>query len=60
VESAIDRTARGYAGERVGRIGERRSAMDIAGKLIEQNDERERVWRMFFPGRKLAGRGALD
>jgi hypothetical protein len=34
--------------------------MDIAGKLVEQDDERQRVSRIFFPGRKPAGRGAQD
>jgi hypothetical protein len=34
--------------------------MDIAGKLVEQDDKRERVGLTLFPGRKPAGRGAQD
>ena len=34
--------------------------MNIAGKLVQQDDERECVRRAFFPGGKSAGRGARN
>jgi len=60
VKSAIDGAACDSAGERVGGIGQRGATINVAGKLIEQDDQSESVRRGFFPGGKRAGCGAFD
>ena len=53
------RMARGLAGQAVGLKGTAGIPKHIAGKLVQQDDERQTTLRMVAPVRELAAHGAL-
>jgi hypothetical protein len=60
IESAIDGAARHLAGQGIVGESERRTTVDVARKLIEDDDQGQRVRRAFFPGGKFTRCGPFD
>src|SRR4029434_2354713 len=54
IETAFDRPRRDRPGKRVGRKGARIAAEQVAGELIENEEQRERARGGRFPGGQLS------
>src|SRR5262249_52496701 len=59
VEAALERPVGGGAGRRIGRVGARRAAEDVARDLIEQQHQSKRALRQRLPRRQRSSGGGL-